>query len=171
MDRPTKRAKLGSIASESGISTNKDAAALSLSRPISPPSHRVRQQFTTSAGSEPNPPAISTKQALAQEDSSSLPPPGIWNGHGELEATINLPSPFKLTRIRDLSEPSNHDTVSLKDVIGNAIIKELWSFNYLTDIDFLREALDEDTRHLVKINVVHGFWKKEDQSRLRLEVG
>ena len=36
------------------------------------------------------------------------------------------------------------------------------------DLDFLMAAFDEDVRDLVKVNVIHGFWKKEDSSRLNL---
>jgi hypothetical protein len=50
------------------------------------------------------------------------------------------------------------------------LIAECWEFNYLHDIDFLISHFDEDTRHLVQVHVVHGFWKKEDKSRLMLQV-
>ena len=32
------------------------------------------------------------------------------------------------------------------------------------------EAFDQDVRGLVRVHVVHGFWKKDDQSRLALKV-
>jgi tyrosyl-DNA phosphodiesterase-1 len=38
-------------------------------------------------------------------------------------------------------------------------------------MDFLMAAFDQDIRHLVRVHVVHGFWKREDQSRLALQVG
>ncbi|KAF7957333.1 hypothetical protein EAE96_002919 [Botrytis aclada] len=31
------------------------------------------------------------------------------------------------------------------------------------------EQFDEDVRNFVRVNVIHGFWKREDQSRLNLE--
>jgi hypothetical protein len=34
----------------------------------------------------------------------------------------------------------------------------------------LMDAFDHDTRHLVKVHVVHGFWKQEDANRLALTV-
>jgi tyrosyl-DNA phosphodiesterase-1 len=65
----------------------------------------------------------------------------------------------------------NQDTVSLKDILGDPLISECWEFNYLHDIDFLMKAFDEDVRDLVKVHVVHGFWKREDPNRLALQVG
>jgi tyrosyl-DNA phosphodiesterase-1 len=81
-----------------------------------------------------------------------------------------MSSPFQLTRIRDLPESSNVDTISLKDILGDPLIAECWEFNYLHDLDFLMDAFDEDVRGMVKVHVVHGFWKNDDQSRLDLKV-
>jgi tyrosyl-DNA phosphodiesterase 1 len=79
-------------------------------------------------------------------------------------------SPFQLTKIHALPPHFNVDTVALEDILGDPLISECWEFNYLHDIDFLMNAFDEDVRHLVKINVIHGFWKKEEQSRIAMEV-
>ena len=79
-------------------------------------------------------------------------------------------SPFQITKIQALPESSNVDAVALGDIIGDPLIAECWEFNYLHDLDFLMNAFDPDVRDLVKVNVVHGFWKKEDQSRLALKV-
>jgi tyrosyl-DNA phosphodiesterase-1 len=48
-----------------------------------------------------------------------------------------LPSPVQLTRIRDLPASSNVDTVGLNDLLGDPLIKELWNFNFLFDLDFV----------------------------------
>ncbi|KAJ4385671.1 hypothetical protein N0V93_010100 [Gnomoniopsis smithogilvyi] len=80
-------------------------------------------------------------------------------------------SPFQLTWIRDLPEAANTDAVTLKDILGDPLIAECWNFNYLHDIDFVMEAFDEDVRHSVQLNLVHGFWKKEDPNRLMLQTG
>lgn len=79
-----------------------------------------------------------------------------------------IASPFRLTSIRDLSDDNNVGAISLKDLIGDPLIAELWDFNYLHDIDFLMDHLDEDTRALTKIHIVHGFWKREDPNRIVL---
>jgi tyrosyl-DNA phosphodiesterase-1 len=81
-----------------------------------------------------------------------------------------ITSPFRLTSIRDLSEQDNVDAVSLNDIVGDPLIAELWDFNYLHDIDFLMKHLDDDTRALTEVHVVHGFWKREDPKRVLLQV-
>jgi tyrosyl-DNA phosphodiesterase 1 len=81
-----------------------------------------------------------------------------------------MKSPFHLTQIADLPPPSNVDTVSLKGILGNPLISECWEFNYLHDLDFLMDAFDEDVRDLVKVHVIHGFWKQEDPGRRNLVV-
>lgn len=65
----------------------------------------------------------------------------------------------------------NKDAVTLKDLLGDPLISECWEFNFLHNIPFLMDAFDPDTRHLVKVHVVHGFWKREDPNRLTLMVG
>lgn len=79
-------------------------------------------------------------------------------------------SPFQLTWIRDLPDAANADAVTLRDILGDPLIAECWNFNYLHDIDFLMAQFHRDVRDTVQVNVVHGFWKKEDPSRQRLQV-
>lgn len=111
-----------------------------LSRPISPPTKKRR--------------------VPEQEDEQAAPP-------SQLQI---FKSPFQLTKIRDYPDTFNQDTVTLKDLLGDPLIAECWEFNYLHDIDFLMAAFDEDVRALVKVHVVHGFWKKDDAHRLGYEV-
>ncbi|KAF2964442.1 hypothetical protein GQX73_g9137 [Xylaria multiplex] len=80
-----------------------------------------------------------------------------------------ITSPFRLTSIRDLVDTCNVGAVSLGDLVGDPLIAELWDFNYLHDLDFLMGHLDEDTRALTRVHVVHGFWKREDPNRLLLQ--
>ncbi|KAI2466232.1 phospholipase D/nuclease [Annulohypoxylon bovei var. microspora] len=80
-----------------------------------------------------------------------------------------ISSPVRLTTIRDLPEESNVDAVSLHELLGDPLISECWEFNYLHDVDFLMNHFDEDTRALVRVHIVHGFWKKDDHNRLSLE--
>ncbi|CAJ0549558.1 Ff.00g031710.m01.CDS01 [Fusarium sp. VM40] len=94
----------------------------------------------------------------------SISPPRKRN---KQPATIE--SPWQLTWIRDLPESDNNDAVSLRDLLGDPLISECWEFNFLHDIPFLMNAFDPDTRHLVKVHVVHGFWKREDENRIALE--
>lgn len=102
-------------------------------------------------------------------NSSVSPPPTRWIR--ETPPPKLVPSPFQLTWIRDLPESSNVDAVSLKDILGDPLIAECWEFNYLHDLDYLMDAFDSDVRDLVKVHVVHGFWKSEDSSRQNLIVG
>ncbi|KAI0393493.1 tyrosyl-DNA phosphodiesterase [Xylariaceae sp. FL0594] len=87
----------------------------------------------------------------------------------ETQERICLASPFHLTRIKDLPDKDNVDAISLRDLVGDPLIAELWDFNYLHDIDFLVGHLDRDTRALTKVHVVHGFWKRDDRNKLLLE--
>ncbi|KXJ85808.1 tyrosyl-DNA phosphodiesterase [Microdochium bolleyi] len=80
-----------------------------------------------------------------------------------------LPSPFRLTHIRDLGPDMNVDAVTLADLLGDPLISECWEFNYLHDVNFLMSHFDADTRALVKVHIVHGFWKQEDSGRKSLE--
>src|SRR2546429_4658204 len=77
-----------------------------------------------------------------------------------------IPSPFSLTKIRDLPDHLNVDTVTIEDILGDPLIAECWNFNYLHDIDFIMGAFDKDVRSLIKLRVIHGFWKREDPNRL-----
>jgi tyrosyl-DNA phosphodiesterase 1 len=81
-----------------------------------------------------------------------------------------IASPFCLTKIRDLPPEANAGAVGLHDLLGDPLIAECWEFNYLHDINFLLSHFDEDVRSLVRVHVVHGFWKREDPNRLMLEV-
>ncbi|KAI0010015.1 phospholipase D/nuclease [Xylariaceae sp. FL0662B] len=92
------------------------------------------------------------------------PPRKKRNGERKL-----IPSPFQLTTIRDLPETANIGAVSLHDLLGDPLIAECWEFNYLHDVDFLMGHFDEDTRSLVKVHIVHGFWKRDDSTKILLE--
>lgn len=97
-------------------------------------------------------------------------PPPLSRLRPTVPITKVIRSPFQLTSIRDLPPASNIDTVTLKEILSDPLISECWDFNYLHDLDFLMDAFDEDVRALVRVNVIHGFWKREDESRLRLIV-
>lgn len=120
---------------------------VSLTRSISPP---PRKKVSTVF-----------QNATAATEVTSRPPT-------ELANRIILPSPFQLTPIRDAPQESNVDAVSLRDLLGDPLVTECWDFNYLHDIDFLMSHFDRDTKFLVKVHVVHGFWKRDDTSRLLL---
>lgn len=79
-------------------------------------------------------------------------------------------SPWQLTRIRDVPDEFNKDTVALEDILGDPLIIECWQFNFLHDIPFVMNAFDERVRHSVQLHVVHGFWKRSDLNHVILSV-
>jgi tyrosyl-DNA phosphodiesterase-1 len=101
------------------------------------------------------------------------PPPLARNKGKEKQQqdqhTITEPSPFQLTKIRDLPDSSNVDTVRLSDILRNPMIKEQWQFNFLHDIDFIMSHLDKDVRDTVQTKIIHGFHDKNSLSRINLE--
>ena len=85
-------------------------------------------------------------------------------------ATKIVPSPFHLSHIRDLPASHNIDTIGLKALIGDPLIRELWLFDFLFDADFVMQNLDDDVRSLIAVKIVHGSWRREDNHRIRLEL-
>jgi hypothetical protein len=79
------------------------------------------------------------------------------------------PSPFRLTTIRDLPASQNRDTVNIKDILGDVMLKEVWLFNYMHDIPWVMSQFDRDIRDHLKVYFVHGNWKQDDASRIRME--
>ena len=131
----------------------------SLRHPISPPrKRRSRQPAAQSEGDEEH----------AQITSAGSAHTHVLTPTHEINQTFK--SPFQLTWIQDLPEAANTDAVTLRDILGDTLIAECWEFNYLHDVDFLISHFDEDIRHLVQVHIIHGFWKKEDTSRLMLQV-
>lgn len=53
-------------------------------------------------------------------------------------------SPIQLSTVNGLPASSNIDTVSLRDILGDPLIKECWLFNYLFDVDFIMYMLDAE---------------------------
>ncbi|KAH8424596.1 tyrosyl-DNA phosphodiesterase 1 [Aspergillus melleus] len=150
-NQPAKRIKLSSTdTAQAGHTSTAPSASLlaSLHRPISPP----LPSSTSSSSQTPNP-----NQPLNSLPTTSKPK--------------LLSSPFQLTHIRDLgsSSANNVDTVRLRDLLGDPMIRECWQFNYLFDVDFLMQQFDEDVRALVDVKVVHGSWKREAPNRVRVD--
>jgi tyrosyl-DNA phosphodiesterase-1 len=143
---PRKKAKVAITTNCShGISRS-----TSLDAPISPPKRRSTEVVKTQE-------TVSIKNYVERKDDE-----------GKFKTSEILPSPFQLTRIRDLSPALNQGTVTLKSILCDPMISECWEFNYLHDLDFLMNAFDPDTRDSVKIHVVHGFWKQEDAAGLKV---
>ena len=111
------------------VPTYTRSALRSLDREISPPARKL----ANSASSAPL--ASSTITEYKSEDKN--------------RGCKTLPSPIQLTRIRDLPADHNVDTLRLKDILGDPMIKECWQFNYLFDLNFLMLVI---IKHLINLN-------------------
>lgn len=78
-------------------------------------------------------------------------------------------SPFRLTRIRDLPNSENRDTVGVEEILGDVMLRAVWLFNYMHEIPWVLDQLDEDIKDHVEVNFVHGNWKADDGTRLTME--
>lgn len=161
MERPVKRARLAPdlAGEEDTVSGRVSTPLASLHRSITPPP-RARSQ----------PRAVSSALCsdLKSDQAEDLKPK--QTDHTRSNRVIS--SPVQLTHIRDFPEQRgyNVDTVKLRDILGDPMIRECWQFNYLFDVDFLMSNFDEDVRSLVKVKVVHGSWERESANRVRVEV-
>ncbi|KAF2180550.1 phospholipase D/nuclease [Zopfia rhizophila CBS 207.26] len=155
-DNPaSKRRKLNGSTTDTNthLATSVDNTTYtSLSRPISPPPARRKRSATPSPFTPPVP--TPTPKPIEKK----------WD-----EPISYLPSPIQLTRIKELSPAQNVDAVELKDILGDPAIRECWQFNFLFDLDFLMDAFGPDAKNLVQVKVVHGFWRNDDERRIRLQ--
>lgn len=166
MERPTKRAKLSlspSRAEQDGQTSTVSTSLESLHRSITPPPRSSVRQSAS--------PAVSSGCPELRHDQIPTQKAEL----AEIEATAALrliPSPVQLTHIRDFpaSKGYNVDTVKLRDILGDPLIRECWQFNYCFDVDFLMSQFDEDVRGLVQVKVVHGSWERESANRIRVDV-
>ena len=132
-ERPRKRART------QAVKNSEDTPKLSsLRASISPPRSR----------------SVTTPAEIKKEDNAENKP--------TIPSGTIIPSPFSLTKIRDLPGRLNVDTVTLQSIICDPMISELWEFNYMHDLDFIMSNMDPDTRDTTKINIIHGYWRRED---------
>ena len=181
-----KRSKLD-LTPDSSSNTNpavirlqRSAFLSSLSRSVSPPgranshsgpSHEVT--LNSSIGSQSvktEPQAISSDdnvETVALEGTGEVP---SESSKPTLKTEANvIPSPFQFTSIRDLPPKDNADTIGVRDILGEVMIKEAWIFNFLFNVDWIMQQFDSDTRDLVSVTLIHGSWKREDANRIYIE--
>lgn len=125
----------------------------SLNRPISPPSGSAKAPIALDVSDSEMPPA--KRQRLSSSSTASLK---------SIERRL-IPSPFQLTKIQDVPDHENSNTVSLHDILGNPLIREAWIFNYVFDIDWTMQHFDPDIRNTVAVKIIHGSWKSEDRNK------
>lgn len=116
------------------------------------------------------PTKMSSKDGLAADISSNAAATQKrpW---GKTAAQIT-PSPVQLTHIQDFpaNSPYNFDTVRLRDLLGDPMIRECWQFNYMFDVDFLMRQFDPDVRDIVQVKIVHGSWQADSGNRMFIDV-
>ncbi|KAJ5569657.1 uncharacterized protein N7459_009087 [Penicillium hispanicum] len=162
MERPAKRARVSpdSIRAKDSNRSTASASLASLHRSVTPP------------------PRTRSRQPLALDLACPELPNDHIKGRRDGVAPTEAPkapriisSPFQLTHIHDLPSQRGHnvDTVKLRDILGDPMIRECWQFNYLFDVDFLMAHFDEDVRSLVQVKVVHGSWERESANKVRVD--
>ena len=155
----------------------------SMSRDISPPPstratpdvegvaasnmHAPHSNVLSTVESKSQSRTLQTGQPIEEDDQ----PLGMSKGsmNSSTRRDVVLPSPFTLTKIRDLSASSNVDTVCLDDILGNPLIKEVWVFNFCFDIDWMMQFFDPDVRDLVQVKIIHGSWRNEDSNKIAID--
>ncbi|KAF1834030.1 phospholipase D/nuclease [Decorospora gaudefroyi] len=171
-DPPAKRRKLNSTKEQ--VATTEEhhnSIYKGLGRPISPPLSRRRSpEPKVSFASSWSFPDDVLKQILPSQ--SARPASNIEQTLGQGRAGINgqrfVASPIQLTRIHGLDSGQNVDAVSLGELLSDPLIKECWNFNFLFDLEFVMQHFDRDVREMIKVKIVHGFWKRNDGNRIAL---
>lgn len=148
------------------------SVVLNSRKSISPPARRRRSKPEFIEG---RPVLMRESSNLDKENSSvesteaTLASSSFQNGEASASPIDLVPSPVQLIAIKDLHASLNIDTISLKDILGDPLIKECWLFNYLFDVDFVMSQFDEDIRDLVQVKIVHGSWKKDAPNKIRID--
>ena len=131
----------------------------SLDRPISPPPRKRRPSTSHEVESPPK----KKTQKFKESDN---------NTKQENESDIEvLRSPIRLYSIKDLPDSENVDAVSIREVLAPSTLKEMWSFNFMTDMRWLRDLLGKENESRIEVTIVHGYWRQEDESRKLMERG
>lgn len=141
---PAKRRKLDASARPEGAATTEHQESMQkgVGRPISPPVSRRKPAASTTTAVAPTwgfndvpqqatAPGLTTSPTLQLKDVAA----------DEQERTRYVASPIQLTKIQDLLPHENVNTVGLKDLLGDPMIKECWNFNFLFDLDFVMWVL------------------------------
>ncbi|KAJ6108595.1 hypothetical protein N7523_009918, partial [Penicillium sp. IBT 18751x] len=162
MERPSKRARLSPDPSRAGENRQVTTSTplVSLHRAITPP---PRSRSRQSPGLNTACPELKNDQILTQE-------PELTEAISNKAPRI-IPSPVQLSHVEGFPSTKgyNVDTIRLRDILGDPMIRECWNFNYLFDVDFVMNQFDEDVRRLVQVKIVHGSWEREAANRIRVE--
>jgi len=130
----------------------------SLDRPISPPPQKRRRspsQEVESPSKKKTPKVNSSDTAKDDNDN-------------EIQV---IRSPIRLYSIKDLPDSENVDAISIREVLSPSTLTEIWSFNFMTEMSWLRDLLGKENDSRIKVRIVHGHWRQEDESRKWMEQG
>lgn len=179
METPSKRRKIESsgFGQEGPQGSQEDlcygrSTILNTRRSISPPVRRKASGLECVEGRSvlirESSNLVKEKPSVEGTTVTSTPPP-FPNDETSAFPLDLVPSPVQLTEIKELHASLNINTISLKDILGDPLIKECWLFNYLFDVDFVMSHFDEDIRDLVQVKIVHGSWKKDAPNKIRID--
>lgn len=118
---------------------------------ISPPPIRNIAGKARVAGASGEPYTRQSPPAYGSGRSQSAygPAASSSGGHAYALRSVSLKaSPIQLSTVNGLAASSNVDTVSLRDILGDPLIKECWLFNYLIDVDYIMYALKPGSARL-----------------------
>ncbi|KIV89564.1 hypothetical protein PV10_06954 [Exophiala mesophila] len=158
----------GTMPDAASIRKNRSTFLDSISRSISPP----KIQRSTSVSEEEPSNAARGSSEVKQSPHQPIPRPMAAQTVQDVPSSTGvkfISSPFKLTTIRDLPGSQNVDTIGLSDILGDPLIREAWVFNFCFDVDWLMDHFDPDIRSMVKVKIVHGSWRREDDNRIGIE--
>lgn len=80
-----------------------------------------------------------------------------------------IKSPIRLTKIRDLPDSENLDTLSLDEILGDPSLGKMWQFNFMMSIPFVMQHIHKRCRSHIMSYFVHGYKisTMEEKQRLR----
>ena len=122
-----------SVAAE--VRCRRSAFLASLNRGVSPPSGRESSLPATSELEMPL--QVKSEIDVAKVHSKASSMEKLRSEAADSSKCRIVQSPFKLTRIRDLPGNANVDTIDIRDILGDVMLKEVWLFDFLYDVDWV----------------------------------
>ena len=115
------------------VRSRRSAFLESLKRGVSPPVGRQSPSLAEKTELGMALPEKLEEDSVQSSSSTEMPRRKITNSSNSRIVS----SPFKLTRIRDLPANANVDTIGIKDILGHVMLKEVWLFDFLYDVDWV----------------------------------
>jgi tyrosyl-DNA phosphodiesterase 1 len=170
-EHPSKRQKLdgGETTNAARVRMQRAAFLSSMSRDISPPPSARATPDVQVVETRPVKKPVIDLTPEVDEDADRIAKPKSITTRAEHGKPQVLPSPFTLTKIRDLPASRNNSTISLHSILGNPLIREAWIFNFCFDVDWLLQFFDSDIRSIIPIKIIHGSWRNEDSNRIGID--